>query len=227
LSDATSGDVQAQDFHVDVQPVYRSHAFSVLINLSSMMSYLALVINSGSNIASALELNAKEFRGGGDFDTESDTNGEFKRRYLITQSTSGAMLHEVMKARGFDEDDVIEYAWSLHMQKHAEANPDKFKKMRIVYAGMKPFGLSLFDNYYLHGGPEFPMPHEERAALGCLKHFRLGIPAPFPPEMMHLFVLRVPVPFYQETHDSVGLQGAFVLCGGSCGGRQPWRRAIF
>jgi hypothetical protein len=98
------------------------------------------------------------------------------------------MLRDVMKAKGFDEDDVVEYAWSLHMQRHAAANPDKFKKMRIVYAAMKPFGLSLFYNYNLHGGPEFPMPSYDRTSFGCLKHFRSGIPAPFPLEMMHLIV---------------------------------------
>ena len=174
LSDASKGDVKLQDWHLDTEPMHSELNFSVLMNLSSLISYIGLVINSGPNIDHALEFEANEFGGKESFNETAHLDGQFRNRYLITRSTTNPekLLSEVMSEKGFKEADVLRYAWSRYLQAHAELHPDKFKKMWGAWAEMQPLMLVAFDNRVLHRGPPFPMPPQSRNDLEILQHFR-------------------------------------------------------
>ncbi len=60
MSDARKGPIQRQDVHLDVTPSLQSIAYSVLMNLSELMSCIGLVLNSGPNIGAALQFEASE-----------------------------------------------------------------------------------------------------------------------------------------------------------------------
>ncbi len=184
MSDARKGRVQHQEVHFDLAPSLQSIAYSVLMCLSELMSYIGLVLNSGPNVEAALQFENSEI-GNISFNGDAHLGGHFRNRYLRTRSASNPekLLSEVMSEKGFEEVDVLRHAWSLHLQSHTEGHPEQFKPMRGVWAQMKPFMLCAFDNRVLHCGPEFPMPCEiqvrlvRRVLLQCLQtkvHIRSG-----------------------------------------------------
>ena len=178
MSDARKGDVARQDNHLDMAPMVADLCFSLLMNLSLMMGYLGLVLNSGPNIDSALEFESTELGTGESFNREAHLNGRFKNRYLITKSAGNPerLLSEVMSEKGHKEEDVLRHAWSLHLQAHAAENPEQFRKMRGIWAQMRSLMLVAFTDRQLHCGPPFPMPFEEREKLESLMHFRSETP---------------------------------------------------
>ncbi len=56
MSDARKGPIQRQDVHLDLTPSFQSIAYSVLMNLRVLMSYIGLVLNSGPIIGAALQI---------------------------------------------------------------------------------------------------------------------------------------------------------------------------
>ena len=180
FSDAKQGVVQRQDVHSDMAPINEELAYSLLMNLSVMLGYIGLVLNSGQNIDSALKFEAKECGGKESFNGTAHLNGRFRNRYLITKSASSPerLLSEVMLEKGFKEEDVLRHAWSLYLQAHAADHPERFKKMRGVWAQISPLMLFAFEDRVLHCGPPFPMPFQNLEDLAALEHFRSGNPAP-------------------------------------------------
>jgi hypothetical protein len=178
LSDARRGDVGRQDNHVDMAPMVHELCLSLLMNLSLMMGYLGLLVNSGPNIDNALDFESKELGKNESFNQEAHLNGRFKNRYLITKSAGNPeqLLSEVMSEKGHKEEDVLRHAWSLHLQAHAADHPDQFRKMRGIWAQMPPLMLVAFTDRVLHCGPPFPMPFENREDLESLMHFRSVTP---------------------------------------------------
>ena len=174
LSDAAKGAVMAQDVHLDMEPIWKELSYTLLMNLSTLMSCIGLVLNSGPNIDLALEFEYKTFDGKDSFNADAHLNGQFRNRYLITRSAANPekLLSEVMSEKGFKEEDVLRYAWSVYLQAHAAHHPDQFQKMRGVWAEMRPFMLVAFEDRVLHCGPPFPMPFQEMGALDVVQHFR-------------------------------------------------------
>jgi hypothetical protein len=179
MSDARKGSVRRQDVHLDLTPSLKSIAYSVLMDLNELMSYIGLVLNSAPNIEAALQFEASEI-GNISFNGNAHLDGHFQNRYLRTRSASNPekLLSEVMLEKGFKEVDVLRHAWSLHLQSHASCHPEQFKPMWGVWAQMKPFMLCVFDKRVLHCGPSFPMPFEFCKDRQNLVHFRSGNPVP-------------------------------------------------
>jgi hypothetical protein len=207
LSDASQGCVQAQDFHLDMPPMYKDLAFSLLMNISNLMGYLGFLLNSGPNIDSALEFEAKELGEGESFNLHAHRSGRFRNRYLITESASspGRLLSDVMSEKGFKETDVLRHAWSLYLQAHATDHPEKFKEMAGIWAQIQPFFWVIFDDRSMHCGPPFPMPFEDYKALSQVFHFRSV--TSFRVSSSAILTL-----------DAVGSQGSYIFFRRPCGG---------
>ena len=78
LSDAKKHGVDGQDIHSDMTPAAEDLAYSLLMNLSSLMAYIGLLLNSGHNIDKALNFEAKEFGGKESFNAQAHLYGKFK-----------------------------------------------------------------------------------------------------------------------------------------------------
>jgi hypothetical protein len=175
LSDAKKHGVDGQDIHSDMTPAAEDLAYSLLMNLSSLMAYIGLLLNSGPNIDKALNFEAKEFGEKESFNAQAHLNGKFKDRYLNTKSLRqpGKLLSEVMSEKGFKEADVLRHAWSVYFQAHTARHPDQFKKMRGIWGQMPPLMLVAFDDRVLHCGAPFPMP-SQALHEALMMHFRSG-----------------------------------------------------
>jgi len=155
-SDSTLGSVQAQEPHNDKKPVLHQRCYSVLINLSRIVSYLGIMMNSCPNIKHMLQHDEECF----DF---------FRQRFMETMSVSEPtrLLSDVLGTGELDG--KIRFAWMHHL---AEEWPEQFKDMFPVYAKMSPLMVALFDTDCTHWGPPFPMPNVQYPQHYQLIHFR-------------------------------------------------------
>ncbi len=151
--DAREADVMGQGPHTDIQPKYGFRRFSAVFSLSNFLCYLSYMVNSCQNTKLMMEFEQRHFK-------------NFQQQLKKTPSVSDPNKTLTAFLGGKSEDSLC-FAWRVYVGQSEDL------QMQLVYVGIQPLVVALFDTDSVHWGAPYPLNPADRLLEHFLKiHFR-------------------------------------------------------